>query len=143
MSPMKKPRMTWILGALVSLSLIAAPSAYAAKGRVVAAKRYQATQMTNRDVVLLPVHVSQARMPRHTIAVTVDEGRQFLVPDADGQRQFLVPDADGQRQVLVPDADRQRQVLVPDADGHGRVLGPGADGERPFPHPDGEGRRQV
>src|SRR5438045_9626139 len=96
MSPMKKPRMTWILGALVSLSLIAAPSANAAKGRIVAAKRYQATQMINRDVVLLPVHVSQARMPHHTIAVTVHEVRLYMVADADRQSEFVVPDVDFQ-----------------------------------------------
>ena len=126
---MKTPRMTWILGALVSLSLIAAPSANAAKGRIVAAKRYQATQITNRDVVLLPVHVSQARMPRHTIAVTIDEGRQFLVPDGDGSRQFVLPDGDGSRQFVLPDGDGSRQFVLPDGDGSRQFLVPDADGQ--------------
>ncbi len=115
---MKKPRMTWMLGALLSLLLIAAPANAAKKsGRVVAAKRYQATQITNGDVVLLPVHVSQPRASRHGITVTIDDSRQFLLPDGDGSRQFVLPDADGSRQFLLPDGDGQRQFLVPDADG--------------------------
>src|SRR6266850_4051945 len=117
-SPMKKPRMTWIVGALVALSLAAAPAASAASktGHIVAAKRYQVTQITDGDVVLLPVHVSQARASRHEIPVTIDESRQFLLPDGDGQRQFLLPDGDGQRQFLLPDGDGHRQFLLPDGD---------------------------
>ena len=116
---MMKPRMTWIVGALVALSLVAAPAASATSktGRIPAAKRYQVTQIINRDVALLPVRVSQARVSRHAILVTIDEGRQFLLPDGDGQRQFLLPDGDGQRRVVLPDGDGERQVLVPDADG--------------------------
>src|SRR5437867_3537270 len=122
------------------------------EGTIGAAKRYQATQITDKDVVLQDpqiVALLQSDLFHKVIATpefkklsqteefwqlvtTADFKRTFLLPDADGGRQTTLPDADGGRQVTRPDADGGRQTTLPDADGGRQVTLPDADGMKRF-----------
>ena len=106
---MKPFRFISVFAAMVAVSLIAAPGASAAKkSGAVAAKRYHATQIVDRDVVLRGA-------PRGGQA-----GRLIVLPTADNERQVLVPNPDGRRQARIPNpenGDNGRQVLTPNPDG--------------------------
>lgn len=110
------------------------------EGTIGAAKRYQATQITDKDVVLQDpqiVALLQSDLFHKVIAtpefrklsqsdefwqlVTTSDFRKIiLLPDADGGRRIKLPDADGGRQIKLPDADGGRQIKLPDADGLGK-----------------------
>jgi hypothetical protein len=68
---MNKSRMTWMLGTILSLSLVAAPAANAKKlgAGIVPAKRYQVTQITDKDVAVRPLMNSQARVGRVALRI--------------------------------------------------------------------------
>ena len=96
------------------------------EGTIGAAKRYQATQITDRDVVLADPQVQallQSDLFHKVIATPefkkLSQSEEFwkLVTTSDFQRIIHLPDADGGRQVKLPDADGGRQVKLPDADG--------------------------
>jgi hypothetical protein len=125
---------------MVSVSLIAAPGTSAAKKTgAVAAKRYHAVQIVDRDVVLRGTPRGYA-------------GRLMMLPFADNERQVLAPNpnnGDPGRQVLAPNpdsGDMGRQVLTPNPDNGdmGRqVLAPNPDsgdnGRQVLaPNPDGQ-----
>jgi hypothetical protein len=123
---MKPTRFMSVLAAMVSVSLIAAPGTSAAKrSGAVAAKRYHAVQIIDRDVVLRGSPRGHA-------------GRPMMLPIADNERQVLAPNPDTGdmgRQVLAPNpdtGDMGRQVLAPNPDtgDNGRqVLAPNPDGQ--------------
>jgi hypothetical protein len=101
---MKQRPVAWIVGTILTMSLIAAPPANAAKkgvkGGISAAKRYRVTQITDRDVVLLQgTRIQIGRLILHPF---LENGRQALAPNPDAQRQMLTPNPDAQRQVLAP-----------------------------------------
>jgi len=118
------------------------------EGTIGAAKRYQATQITDKDVVLQDpqiVALLQSDLFHKVIAtpefrklsqsdefwqlVTTSDFRKIiLLPDADGGRRIKLPDADGGRQIKLPDADGGRQIKLPDADGGRQIKLPDADG---------------
>src|SRR5258705_12972901 len=111
------------------------------EGTIGAAKRYQATQITDRDVVLQDPQVQallQSDLFHKVIATPefkkLSQSNEFwqLVTTSDFQRIIKLPDADGGRQVKLPDADGGRQVKLPDADGGRQVKLPDADDLRQF-----------
>ena len=84
------------------------------EGTIGAAKRYQATQITDKDVVLADPQVQallQSDLFHKVIATPefqkLSQSQEFwhLVTTADFQRMVVLPDADGGRQVKLPDAD--------------------------------------
>ncbi len=113
-------RITWILGTVLSVSLVAAPAAHAAKKstgpRIHAAKQYRTIQITERDVVVMRSPVSAASAKRTLPAPGFDTGRRVLLPNPDGQRQFVIPNPDAQRQFVIPNPDAQRQFVIPNPD---------------------------
>src|SRR5438094_925847 len=104
------------------------------EGTIGAAKRYQATQITDKDVVLQDPQIADGG--QHELLHDADAGRQIKLPDADGERQIKLPAADGGRQIKLPDADGGRQIKLPDADGGRQIKLPDADGGRQIKLPD-------
>ena len=133
---MKRPGI--ILG-LVSVAVVGLAVAHFAgifppksgfEGTIGAAKRYNATQITDKDVVLQDPQV-QALLQSdlfHKVIAT-PEFRKLAQTD---QFWHLVTTADFQKLVVLPDADGRSRVVVPDADGRSRVVLPDADGLRKF-----------
>src|SRR5258706_144890 len=122
------------------------------EGTIGAAKRYTATQINDKDVVLADPQVQallQSDLFHKVIATPefkkLSQTQEFwqLVTTADFQRTFLLPDADGGRRTTLPDADGGRRTTLPDADGGRRTTLPDADGGRRMPLPDADGGRRV
>jgi len=88
-----KQRSIWILGTILTASLLTtAPALAASKGgkaRIPAARRHHVTQISDRDVVLSQNPL--ARGGRLIRLTTFENGRQVLTPNPDAQRQVVVP----------------------------------------------------
>src|SRR5882672_9065685 len=103
------------------------------EGTIGAAKRYTATQINDKDVVLQDPQIQallQSDLFHKVIATpefkklsqsdefwrlvtTADFRRIILLPNADGGRQILLPNTDGGRQIKLPNEDGGRQVKLP------------------------------
>src|SRR5262245_22505806 len=105
-------RIHWILGTLLSLSLVTAGTAGAAtkSSRIHAAKQYRATQITDRDVTVSRFDVGANRAKRTSLR-GFDNARQVLVPNPDAGRQFVLPNPDAGRQFVLPNPDAGRQFV--------------------------------
>src|SRR2546426_12821448 len=91
------------------------PPKFGLEGTIGAAKRYNATQITDKDVVLQDPQV-QALLQSdlfHKVIAT-PEFRKLAQTD---QFWHLVTTADFQKLVVLPDADGRSRVVLPDADG--------------------------
>src|SRR2546425_9576590 len=124
------------------------PPKFGLEGTIGAAKRYQATQITDKDVVLQDPQIQallQSDLFHKVIATPefkkLSQSDEFwqLVTTADFRRIIVIPNPDVDRQTTLPNPDAGRQTTLPDADGGRQVKLPDADGGRQIKLPDADG----
>jgi len=125
---MKQRKIMWVLGTILTASLLTTGPALAGKARIQAVKRHHVTQISDRDVVLSQNPLMKGG--QITRLATFENGRQVLVPNPDAGRQVLMPNPDAGRQVVVPNPDAQRQVVMPNPDAQRQVVVPNPDAQR-------------
>src|SRR3989441_9245895 len=128
------------------------------EGTIGAAKRYQATQITDKDVVLQDpqiVALLQSDLFHKVIATpefkklsqsdefwqlvtTADFRRIIVIPNPDVDRQTTLPNPDAGRQTTLPNPDAGRQTTLPNPDAGRQTTLPNPDAGRQttLPNPD-------
>lgn len=126
---MTQTRIAWLLGTILTLSVVASTPALATKKDigVPAAQRYKVTQIADRDVVLAG---APGRMVGRSIRLALPEnGRVVVVPNPDAQRRFVVPNPAVERRFVIPNPDAQRRFVIPNPDTQRRFVMPNPDGQ--------------